>query len=381
MEKIYAKLKTTPEDFIVEETHSEWNCKVSPDFLPTTNYPLPTENSAKNFLWLELEKRDIETFQAIKILCQHLNKQPIEIGFAGIKDKVAHTSQRISIENPNIEKIKTFSHPNIILKNFKWNKRKIKTGYLDGNHFTITLRDIDKKDAIKITSTLRKTTSFPNYFGPQRFGVNSRNLKVGKLLLKRKFEDAAKTLFPNDRTILKRGTQPRGDVPWANETNFKDPIKLIRRLPRKVLLMQVQSVQSQIFNEIVEKALNQNIDLNQKGQQNGILAGYKTRFSQGKLGKIEQQILKNHNINLDDFDIREIPFLRVKGSFRRALVNIENLEIETANDEIFKPSKKITLSFTLPSGTYATTFLENFFTLEQPQNNKTYIMKNLKTKL
>lgn len=345
---IYAKLKTTPEDFIVEEIQENWKCKINKDF---TQPPIQIDESQKDFLWCELEKRDIEHFQAIKHLSEFLNKQPIEIGFAGIKDKIAHTSQRISIESPDIEKLKTFSHPNIIVKNFRWNTRKIKTGYLDGNHFTITLRDIDKKDAIKITSILRKTTSFPNLFGPQRFGINGRNVKVGKLLLKRKFHEAAKELFPN-------------------ETNFSDPVKLIKRLPRKVLLMQVQSVQSIIFNEIIEKALEEGIDLNQKGQQNGILAGYKTRFSQGRLGKIEQQVLKNHNVQLDDFDIREIPFLRIKGSFRKALTNIEDLEVETLHDEIFPPSKKITLSFTLPSGTYATTFLENFFTLEQDLNKK-----------
>jgi len=340
--KIHAKLKTTPEDFIVEEIQADWHCKISSNFAqPQIQIP----ESNKNFLWLEFEKRNIEHFQAMKILCDRLDKKPIEIGFAGIKDKIAHTSQRISIEKPDIEKIKTFSHPNIILKNFQWNKRKIKTGYLDSNHFKITLRDIDKKDAIHTTSILKKTSHFPNYFGPQRFGIEGRNLKVGKLLLKRKFHDAAKTLFPD-------------------ETDLKDPLKLIRRLPKKVLLMQVQSVQSQIFNEIVAQALKHKIDLNQKGQQNGILAGYKTRFSQGKLGKIEQQVLKNHNIDLQDFDIKEIPFLRIKGSFRTALVEIKNLELESNDDEIFSPSKKITLSFTLPSGTYATTFLENFFMLQ-----------------
>jgi tRNA(Glu) U13 pseudouridine synthase TruD len=52
----------------------------------------------------------------------------------------------------------------------------------------------------------------------------------------------------------------------------------------------------------------------------------------------------------------------MKGSFRKAITKIENLEIEILEDEEFSNAKKIVLEFTLPSGTYATTFLENFFT-------------------
>jgi len=92
-----------------------------------------------------LEKRDIDHFNTIKTIARFLNKTPMEIGYAGTKDKQAHTSQRISIEKPDVKKIQTFLHPNIILKNFKWNKRKIKIGYLDSNYFKITIRDLDKK--------------------------------------------------------------------------------------------------------------------------------------------------------------------------------------------------------------------------------------------
>jgi tRNA pseudouridine13 synthase len=126
--------------------------------------------------------------------------------------------------------------------------------------------------------------------------------------------------------------------------------------------MYIHSVQSIIFNDIVSQALDERLDLSQKGQQSGILAGYKTRLSQGHLGRIEQEVLDQHNITLGDFDIQEIPFLKTKGSFRKAITKIENLKVETAEDEEFPGAKKIILEFTLPSGVYATTFLENFFT-------------------
>jgi len=344
MEKIYAKLKHRTEDFIVEEIQDDWHCHIS---IPFIQPKIQIDKNQKEFLWCELEKKDIDHFTAIKTIANHLGKNTQAIGYAGTKDKQAHTSQRISLEKPNIEKLKTFQHPNIILKNFKWNKRKIKMGYLDANHFKIKLRDIDKKDAIKISSQIKKRTFFPNYFGPQRFGINQGNIKIGKLLLKRNFKKALQLI--------------REDKGWEQNQNEKSPLSTIKYLPKKILLMYVHSVQSKIFNDIVEQALEEGLDLSQKGQQSGILAGYKTRFSNGPLGQIEQDVLKQHNLELEDFNIQEIPFLKIKGSFRKAITTIEDLEAEVENDEEFEGSKKITLEFTLSSGTYATTFLENFF--------------------
>ncbi|MFH0808381.1 MAG: tRNA pseudouridine(13) synthase TruD [archaeon] len=344
MEKVQAKLKHKIEDFIVEEIQEEHNCKISKDFIQPK---IKVDKSERDFLWCEMEKKDIDHFTAIKEIANQLDKGVQAIGYGGIKDKIAHTSQRISIERPSIEKIKSFSHPNIILKNFKWNKRKIKIGYLKANHFKITLRDINRKDAIKISSGIRKKTFFPNYFGPQRFGINRSNIEIGKEIIKRNFKKALQLI--------------QEDKGWEQTETNKEPLSIIKYLPKKILLMYINAVQSIIFNDIVSQALEEGLDLSQKGQQSGILAGYKTRFSNGTLGKIEREVLEKHGLELNDFDIQEIPILRTKGSFRKAITSIEDLQVETENDEEFEGSKKIILEFTLPSGTYATTFLENFF--------------------
>jgi TruD family tRNA pseudouridine synthase len=185
MEKIHAKLKHKTEDFIVEEIHDKWHCKISEEFaqppFPPSAFRLPPSES-KDFLWCELEKRDIDHFTTIKTIADFLGKSTQAIGYAGTKDKQAHTSQRISIEKPDVKKLETFSHPNIILKNFKWNKRKIKMGYLDANHFKITLREIDKKDAIKIK--LLRTTKIRH---------QPRQHKNWKSDSKKKFQKSATT--------------------------------------------------------------------------------------------------------------------------------------------------------------------------------------------
>lgn len=365
IEIVQAKLKHKVEDFIVEEIGDKWDARVSEEFKQPEI--VIADGEPKDFLWCEMEKKDIDHFSAIKEISNILNKRSDEIGYAGTKDKKAWTSQRISIFQPDPEKIKGFKHPNIILKNFKWNKRKIKMGYLEGNHFKITLRDIDKKGAMKITKNIRGMDWFPNYFGPQRFGINGNNVKIGKLIIKRKFEKAIKEISEDN---LRQGEY----LKYHLEKNPGDFLGALKRVDRKIMLMYIHSVQSKIFNDILELALDEGLNFSQKnnkrgysggsqkqGQTSCLLMGYKSRFFDGRLGEIEQQVLSSHNLTLEDFDIQEIPYLRIKGSFRKAVTEIKDLEIETSDDEDFVGSKKIILEFTLPSGVYATTFLENFF--------------------
>ena len=80
-------------------------------------------------------------------------------------------------------------------------------------------------------------------------------------------------------------------------------------------------------------------------------------------GQIERRVLADHDLKLEDFDVREIPYFRIKGSFRKAVTEVGDLEVEVDDDEKFSDSKKIILKFILPSGVYATTFLENFVSL------------------
>jgi tRNA(Glu) U13 pseudouridine synthase TruD len=129
------------------------------------------------------------------------------------------------------------------------------------------------------------------------------------------------------------------------------------------MLIFINAVQSRIFNEVLKRALNEGLDFTKKGHQNCLLMGYKSRFYDGRLGEIEREVLKQNGLELEDFDIKEIGYLRMKGSFRKAVTIIRNLDVKLDEDDEFQFSKKIILTFGLSSGVYATTFLENFFVL------------------
>jgi len=342
-----AKLKTIREDFVVKEiTNNEEKLDFSKDS------KFPSEENRKDFIWCDLIKKEIDHFTAIKEISKILNIPLSDIGYAGTKDKNAITIQKISIFRPDLEKLKNFSHQKITLKNFSWNKRKIKMGYLGGNYFKITLRDIDKKEAIKAANKIRKTAEFPNYFGKQRFGIKNKNADIGKLILKRKFDEAVKLILEDS------GNK---EIYYYLSKNPGDFLGAIKRADRKNILILVNAVQSKIFNEILERALEERLNFTKKGMESCILPGYKTRFYDGHLGEIEKEVLKNNNLALEDFDVKEIPYLRIKGGYRKALVNVKDLSLEIRDDEMFEGSKKIILEFSLPSGVYATTFLEQFF--------------------
>src|SRR3989338_7157442 len=172
-EKAIVKFKHLPEDFIVEEMGKEGTCQVSSSVKVFENARVDFEKlnteDRRTFLTCELEKLNIDHLRALEILGEALRMRAHEIGSAGTKDKRAWTCQRISLYEPDIELIRAFSHSGMILKHFRWAKHKIQIGHLEGNQFTVVLRDAGK-DAMKVLEKVRRAHVVPNAFGPQRFG-------------------------------------------------------------------------------------------------------------------------------------------------------------------------------------------------------------------
>ncbi len=383
-----AVFKHFPQDFIVEELSEKHISSVSESIesIQHLSVDLGTLNldDPRLFLYCDLEKVNTDHFTAFSLLSVLLRKQLHEIGYAGIKDKVARTCQRISLFKPNLESIKAFSHPGLLLKNFKWAKHKIKTGDLIGNRFKIVLRDADK-EAIKILSRVRNTHEIPNFFGSQRFGsLRKDNAAIGILLLKQQFKEAvvafltgvgkdesdevkkAKKRLKLEKNMLAAAAyfplQLRAEHKMLAhlKTAPQDWIGALMTLGEKVLLLMCQSVQSKLFNETLQQAIDERVELT---NQSICLPGYNLRFSPGALGRIEAQVMKNNNLVIKDFTCTQLPFLTLTASTRKACFTVKEVEVKTEQDELFPNGEKIILSFTLPSGAYATSFLEYFFIL------------------
>jgi len=186
--------KHRPEDFIVEEMWGSEVCKLSDSSADLENaivdFGRLDVEDRRDFLTCEVEKMNIDHFTLMSVLAKELRNFPHELSYAGTKDKIAWTCQKISIFNAKIERIRNFSFPGIKLKNFKWAKHKIKIGDLTSNKFRVVLRDVDS-DAIKILNKVRNSEYIPNLFGSQRFGsLRQENVRIGILILKGKFQEA-----------------------------------------------------------------------------------------------------------------------------------------------------------------------------------------------
>jgi tRNA pseudouridine13 synthase len=155
--------------------------------------PLYEFSNNGEWLILNIRKKDLTTYDLIKILSQSLGLKSRDIGYAGLKDKYGLTMQYISIPKKYLKEIEKFKHPKIKILEKHIHKNKLKIGHLKGNRFFIRLKKVNPTDAKKIDKILKlfKKYGIPNYFGFQRFGRDNsakqgKDLIEGNLVIKNK---------------------------------------------------------------------------------------------------------------------------------------------------------------------------------------------------
>ena len=116
------------------------------------------------------------------------------VSYAGLKDRQGDTKQWFSLHIPGkiTPDFSLFESPGVtILKVIRHNK-KIKTGALAGNYFSIVLRDISDRTALQ-KALLQVQNGVPNYFGEQRFGFDGYNINAALAMFQgRKVKDRFK---------------------------------------------------------------------------------------------------------------------------------------------------------------------------------------------
>ncbi|BDU15872.1 tRNA pseudouridine(13) synthase TruD [Lysobacter auxotrophicus] len=160
-----ANMRTTPEDFVVEEI---------PGFEPT---------GAGEHLLLTVEKRGMNTGFAAKHIAQWAGVGEVAIGYAGLKDRHAVTRQRFSVHLPKkvAPDLSTLDfvqgEERLTVVEHTWHAKKLPRGALAGNRFVLTLRAVrGERDAIGQRLAAIAERGVPNYFGEQRFGRDGDNV-------------------------------------------------------------------------------------------------------------------------------------------------------------------------------------------------------------
>lgn len=153
-------LKASPEDFVVVE-----DLGFAPD-------------GEGEQLLVRIVKKGCNTRFVADALAKFLKVPAREVSFAGQKDKFAVTEQWICVRLPGKEMpdLSGFALEGCQVLEYARHKRKLRTGALKGNRFTLVLRDISHRDELEQRLGAVKTDGVPNYFGPQRFGRGGSNL-------------------------------------------------------------------------------------------------------------------------------------------------------------------------------------------------------------
>jgi tRNA pseudouridine13 synthase len=108
-----------------------------------------------------------------------------------LKDKSAITIQYASVRKQGPEEL---HGRGFVARRVGWGPRALRPKDLDGNNFTVVIRDLTESDARAFGPTLQQleTHGLPNYFDDQRFGSLTREGFIGKEILKRDAEQVVR---------------------------------------------------------------------------------------------------------------------------------------------------------------------------------------------
>ena len=383
-------IKESADDFIVREITKE-------GFVLELDKKYSMHATPGKFAVFVLQKKNWNTQEALIAIAKRLRRGKKSIGYAGLKDRIATTVQLASIFGVKAEEVMNVSIKDISI-NGAWESDKgIKMGDLLGNAFTIRIKN-SSKDKNAIEAILNELNNmFPNYFDRQRFGLRENNHIVGMKIMHGDFEGAVfeyLTSTKNERNEAAISARKR----LAEERDFKKALEYfprylkhersvieymarynnyanaLRKLPRGISVMFVHAVEDYIFNIALERRIRDGDiglkkdepscktnsygfpDIEQRtiGLEGSYplfaLVGYESK--EEEINAYEKEVMEELGISKEDFKIKSMPELSMKGSYRACFAPFRDFSY-SINDSV-------DMNFSLPAGSYATVLLNEF---------------------
>lgn len=302
------------------------------------------EDTDEDYFIFTLKKVNQNTSDAIGVLSMLLHIPYKEFSFSGNKDKKAITYQKVGCkvsftklfllachlknDEDYLKKFSTvfnfinksdiiqFEKKDYMINIFDIHKgNPIKMGDHTGNRFKITIHDADY-------DTISTKQFFFNYFGPQRFGKNCNNHKIGELIIKKEYDLAIDMMY-NDifhNKIHDNGKSKIQRFIESQRHKGKTAKNIFFNLNRDSQMLYLHAYQSYIFNNAI----------NERIQSTNVL-----------------------NIN-EELDLVKLPNKFCKGGKRKIIEKIQDLHIS-------KNKHDIVVEFTLNKSCYATMALRELF--------------------
>jgi tRNA pseudouridine13 synthase len=333
-----ARIKASPDDFVVEEI------------------PVYEPSGAGEHLFVRFEKRGLTTDDAVRTIARAMDVDLRAVGVAGLKDKVAVTTQWISLPAPakdaTIEaRAQALALDGIRLLDARRHGNKLKTGHLRGNRFEIVVRGLAPEAYDGVVATLERIgrEGAPNFFGAQRFGVRGDTAERARAWLtgkarapgdprKRRFEFSALQSAIFNAVLEARVADGTWNVPQLGDVLKKEESGGL------FVCTDVQADRERASRGEVCPT--------------GPIAGVKTKRPEGDMAALEDRIAAPW---LEGVDLERARSLG-EGTRRPLRLRVNGLSVREVMDR--EQTKGCKVCFVLPKGSYATTVLGSAVDLE-----------------
>lgn len=332
------RIRSTPEDFRVDEI------------------PAYAASGNGDHLFVRIEKRDLTTREACKRIAWALREQGCDIdlrnvGTAGLKDRHAVTTQWLSLPGVNAEQVANLEVDGLRVLEAIPHEKKLRTGHLKGNRFSLRVREVSPDDLARLGEVqtaldVLHTKGMPNYFGEQRFGRDGDNAEVALAFLK------GEAKRPRDR--------------------FR----------RKLL---ISALQSKLFNAVIAERLDGGGlaevrlgELLKKEETGGLFCSTEPdvdqkRADQWELSPTGPMFGSKMRRPEADADAAERTLLEAHGLSDELLAKMgkdgqgtrRQVRVRPGTPTLEAHEDGFTVSFDLPSGSYATVLLREFLVCDE----------------
>ncbi|MCG8427865.1 MAG: tRNA pseudouridine(13) synthase TruD [Chromatiales bacterium] len=288
---------------------------------------------------LHIEKAGANTDWVAKQLARHADVPNKDVSFAGLKDRYAVTRQWFSVRLAGRDEPdwSALNSDEVQVLAAERHNRKLKRGALKGNKFVIRIRELDgeRQRMAEILEQI-EAEGVPNYFGEQRFGYQDRNI------------ESARALFAGE----------------------------LKRVPRAKRSFYLSAARSLLFNQLLAERVR-------AGNWNRIIAGERCLLAGSRSSFIAEELDDELHCRCRERDIHPSAPLWGRGkpdvdgaalAFETEVLNghqewmagLEKFGLEKERRSLRADVSELnwewgdellTLSFTLPKGSFATALL------------------------
>ncbi len=269
-----------------------------------------------------------------------------EVGYAGLKDRHAVTTQYFSVnlsgrDEPDWTQLNS---DEIEVLSVTRHGRKLQRGGLLANRFVITVRELEG-DCTGLEELLRRIESdgVPNYFGEQRFGRDGSNLHMAEKLFSGESEE---------RDRHKRGLYLSAARSWLFNRVLSQRVadgSWLQALPGEALIQ--PSSRSALSLRVISDEIRGRI---QKGflQPSAPLWGRGSTTALGEVAELEMDALAGEALFMQG--LAQAGLEQERRALRLLPKNLSWQHLDSA---------ALQLRFTLPAGSYATALLRELLRL------------------